>query len=261
MNTILDPTKKYLFAFAHPDDDVGISGTMRLLVRKVAEIHCAWGTSGDFFGQGKKREAEAYKAMDILGLNHSQVHLLKFSDLSLVSKLDEAADAMAEFLSYLKPDVIFAVAYEGGHPDHDAVNFMVWEGSIRADLSPQMFEFPLYNGSGTVSSLGWRINSFPPGGPPLLHTVLDEDAIQCKYRMMRTYASQWMYMLPARIACQRSRLSDVGEPYRPIPPDRDHALPPHEGRIGYERWFNFFMGIKFKDFRNAVLKARTRRKF
>lgn len=259
MNTILDPGKKYLFAFAHPDDDVGISGTMRLLVRKVAEIHCVWATSGDFFGQGKQREAEAYRAMDILGLNHSQVHLLRFSDLSLVSKLDEAADAMAELLSDVKPDVIFADAYEGGHPDHDSVNFMVWEGAVRAGLSSQFFEFPLYNGSGTLSSLGWRINEFPPGGPPVLHTVLDEEAIECKYRMMRAYSSQWMYMFPARLACQRARLLEVGEPYRVVPRDRDHALPPHAGRIGYERWFNFFMGIRFKDFRNAVLKARGRR--
>jgi LmbE family N-acetylglucosaminyl deacetylase len=256
MNMNLDPRKKYLFAFAHPDDDVGIAGTMRLLVRRVAEVHCVWATSGDFFGQGETREAETYEAADVLAMPKSNVHLLKFPDLSLVSKLNEAADAMAELLRVIRPDVILADAYEGGHPDHDSVNFMVVEGSIRAGLTPELFEFPLYNGSGSPLQLGWRLNSFPPGGPTVLHTVLDEDAIQCKYRMMRAHSSQWMFMVPARMACSRSRLCTIGEPYRPFSKDRDYTLPPHGGRLGYERWFNFFMGIRFNDFRKAVISAR-----
>ncbi|MBI5252393.1 MAG: PIG-L family deacetylase [Desulfomonile tiedjei] len=258
MSTKLDPRKKYLFAFAHPDDDVGIAGTMRLLVRRVAEVHCVWATSGDFFGQGQTRETETYKAMRVLGLSESNVHLLRFGDLSLVSKLDEAVDAMADLLRGLRPDIVYANAYEGGHPDHDSVNFMVSEGSVRAGLHPELFEFPLYNGSGSLIQLGWRINSFPDGGPEVLHTVLDEDAVRCKYGMMQTYSSQWMYMVPARLASSRWKLTQTGEPYRPFPLDRDYTLPPHKGRLGYERWFNFFMGIRFRDFRNSVMMARKR---
>jgi len=255
----LDPKKKYLFAFAHPDDDVGIAGTMRLLVRRVAEVHCVWATSGDFFGQGQTREAETYRAMDLLGISRSNVHLLRFPDLSLVSRLEEAVDLMADLLKILKPDVIVADAYEGGHPDHDSVNVMVLEGSIRAGLNPELFEFPLYNGSGSFLKLGWRLNSFPPGGIPPFHTVLDEDAIQCKYGMMRAYSSQWMYMVPARLACPRWRLANTGEPYRAFSKDRDYTQPPHKGTLGYERRFNSFMNIKFRDFRNAVMKVMEHR--
>ena len=259
MNTSLDPRKKYLFAFAHPDDDVGIAGTMRLLLRRVADIHCVWATSGDFFGQGEIRESETYKSMEILGVPESNVHLLRFPDLSLVSRLNEAADAMTELLKSVRPDVIFADAYEGGHPDHDSVNFMVLEGSVRAGLTLDFFEFPLYNGSGSLLELGWKLNSFPAGGPDVLHNVLDEDAIETKYRMMRTHSSQWMYMVPARLACSRLRLSGVGEPYRQFSGSRDHSVPPHEGRLGYERWFNAFMRTGFQDFRDAVIMARKSR--
>lgn len=255
---ILDPNKKYLFVFAHPDDDVGIAGTMRLLVRKVAEIHCVWATSGGFLGGRQTREAEGRKAIKVLGLSESYVHLLRFPDLSLVAQLDKAVDSMADLLCSIQPDVVFADAYEGGHPDHDSVNFMVAQGALRAGLSPQMFEFPLYNGSGPLIKMGWRINSFPPGGTPTFHTLLDDDAIQCKYRIMRAYSSQWMYMVPARLASSRYRLSHVGEPFRAFSSDRDYTAPPHQGTLGYERWFNFFMGIRYKDFRNSVSKVLER---
>jgi LmbE family N-acetylglucosaminyl deacetylase len=187
------------------------------------------------------------------------MHLLKFPDLSLVAKLNEAADAMAELLNTIRPDVVFADAYEGGHPDHDSVNFITLEGSVRAGLAPELFEFPLYNGSGSLLRLGWRVNSFPEGGPTVLHTLLDEDAIDCKYRMMRAYSSQWMYMVPARLACSHWRLSKVGEPYRPFSRDRDHSIPPHAGRLGYEKWFNAFMRTRFADFKSSVTMARERR--
>jgi hypothetical protein len=76
---------------------------------------------------------------------------------------------------------------------------------------------------------------------------------------MRTHSSQWMYMIPARLACSRSRLSEVGEPYRPFDRKRDHAVQPHEGRLGYEKWFNAFMKTSFTDFKNAVTMARQSR--
>lgn len=254
----LNASKTYLFAFAHPDDDVGIAGTMRMLVRKGANVHCVWATSGDYFGQGKKREAEIRHAMEILGLDQSHVHLLHFSDLSLVAKLSEATAAMTELIRTLKPDVVVSIAFEGGHPDHDSVNFLAVEGATRAGLKPDLFEYPLYNSSGFFYTFGWRINAFPDSTIPVLYSKLDKDAADRKHRMMmEAYSSQWMYMVPARLATPKHFLFTKGEPYRRIPKDRDHTIPPHSGTIGYERFFNSFMRTSFRDFQIAVLKARA----
>lgn len=248
--------KNYLFLFAHPDDEVFIAGTMKQLLVRGAELHGVWVTSGDYFGKGAQREAELSRAADILGLPGRWRHLLRLPDLGLLRELDRAADKTARLLRETAPDVVFANAFEGGHPDHDAVNFLAYEASFRAGIRPQIFEFPLYNGSGQAYHWWWRINSFPPGNTPTLHNRLTDEAIDCKYRMMREYSSQWMYMIPARLASSYSKLKMLGEPYRLCPKNRDHTQAPHTGMLNYERPFNSFMKIRFRDFQEAVANVR-----
>jgi N-acetylglucosamine malate deacetylase 1 len=255
----LDSSSKYLFLLAHPDDEIAVAGTIRMLVEQGAQVHCAWATSGGYFGKADIREREVGKASDILGLDNGSTELLKMPDLGLVAMLDRAADKFAEIVDKFKPDRIFCNAYEGGHPDHDSVNFLAYEGIFRAGVNAELFEFPLYNATGPLYHGRWRINGFPPGGPPALHNRLTEDAIRARHRMMMIYVSQWTYMLAARLAISKRSLATIGEPYRSCPPDRDHSLPPHEGTLSYERWFNSFMRTTFGDFRKAVLKARKER--
>ncbi|HTY25354.1 MAG TPA: PIG-L deacetylase family protein [Desulfomonilaceae bacterium] len=256
---MLDSSSRYLFMLAHPDDEVLIAGTMKQLLDQGAEIYGAWVTCGEYFGNIESRLAEHTRAMSVLGLKDSSVNLLKLPDLGLVSMLNVAAERVADLLKTIKPDVIFANAYEGGHPDHDAVNFLAYEGSLRAGVRPQLYEFPLYNATGSRLYCRWRINGFPDNNIPPLYNPLNYPEIRCRFRMIRTYVSQWMYMIPARLVASRSRLAAVGEPYRACPADRDHTVPPHEGMLSYERWVNSFMRTKFEDFRNSVEHARQSR--
>ncbi len=259
-STGLVSSGKYLFLFAHPDDDVFIAGTMKLLLDRGAEVHCVWATSGDYFGLEKRREKQLAEAMEIVGVPPENLHLMRFPDLGLVSRLNEVVDAFAAVLGEVKPDVIFANAFEGGHPDHDIVNFLAYEGSARVGISPRLFEFPMYNGSGPFYYWWWRINRFPDSGPPVLHSPLTDEAILCKHRAMKVYAAtEWAYMIPARLVTPAAMLKTRGEPYRACPADRDHAVRPHPGKLNYERWFNFFMRIRFEDFKQAVLNAREHR--
>jgi hypothetical protein len=66
-------------------------------------------------------------------------------------------------------------------------------------------------------------------------------------------------MVPARLASTRSKMIYKGEPYRTCPADRDHSVPPHRGRLNYERWFNAFMKITFEDYARAVSDVRSAR--
>lgn len=204
----------------------------------------------------ERRETELARAMTILGLPQSRVHLLRLRDLGLMDVLDDACERVAHVMKDVRPAAVFANAFEGGHPDHDAVNFLAYEACSRAGIQPQLYEFPLYNGSGPLHHWRWHINRFPEGNSSALHTPLDDDDIECKYRIMRTYSSQWMFMIPARLALTRSRLKQFGEPYRPCPEDRDHTVRPHPGTLNYERWFNSFMNTRFEDFSRAVRSAR-----
>jgi len=254
---LIDPAKRYLFLFAHPDDEVMIAGTMRGLLGRGALIHAAWITSGDYFGGRERREAELASAMTIVGLSTQRSHLMRLPSLGLLHQLRYGCERVAELMNEIQPDIVFVNAYEGGHPDHDAVNLMAYTGQSELGYPCELLEFPLYNGTGPLRHGRWRINTFPAQGPEVLHNPLDNDGLRCKYRMMRSYSSQWMYMIPARLACSPSRMKNFGEPYRRCPADRDHAQPPCSGRLSYERWFNRFLKTRFGDFREAVLKART----
>jgi len=248
--------RKYLFLFAHPDDDVLIAGTMRMLLTRGAEINAAWVTSGDFLGQATIRQRELARATEILGLESARVHLLGFPTLKLLSDLSQCVERVQRLMEETEPEQVFVTAFEGGHPDHDATNFMAYEANRRWHGGAKLFEFPLYNGTGSAWHWWWRVNAFPDGGPAVLYNRLDEDAVRCKHMMMSTYSSQWMYMIPARLASSHRRMKEIGEPYRPCPADRDHAIPPHDGRLNYERWFSVFLRCHFPKFRAAVLEAR-----
>lgn len=248
----------FAFLFAHPDDDVFIAGTMRLLIDRGADVHGIWATDGNFMGQGNARRRELARAAAILGLEPSRVHLLNQPDLGMIHDPDRAADCAAGTIKAIQPDVLCVTAFEGGHPDHDVTNFLAYEASYRAGIQPKIYEFPLYNGTGPVRHWRWRINCFPPDGPTTFYTQLHDDAIRRKHAMMRAYSSQWMYMIPARLACPQGKMRTIGEPYRECPRDRDHTVPPHPGQLNYERWFNRFLGTRFPEFRHAVERARTR---
>ncbi|MBI4964853.1 MAG: PIG-L family deacetylase [Desulfomonile tiedjei] len=250
--------EKFLCLFAHPDDDVFVAGTMKLLLDKGADLTAAWLTSGDYFGLGKRRERELSKAIILLGLDESRVHLLKFPDLGLLANLDPAADRVADLMRQIQPSIVVANAFEGGHPDHDCVNFLAYEASFRAGINAQIIEFPLYNGAGHLYHCRWRVNRFPSDDPPTQYSRLSDDAVTCKHRIIRTYSSQWMFMFPARLATPRSRMTSLGEPYRVCPMDRDHTVPPHAGRLSYERLINSFMKTNFARFSTEVAHVQQR---
>lgn len=248
--------KTFAFLFGHPDDEVLICGTMMLLMDRGADVHGVWVTSSDFRGKGQTREQELARAMQVLGLSEDRVHLLRVPDLGVHREMDRAADLVVRTFERIAPHAVVVDAFEGGHPDHDSANFLAYEALRRTGIEAQLYEFPLYNGSGPFYTWKWRINDFPPDGLPVLRTPLPHDVIIRKYRMMRSYPTQWMYMGPARLASPAGWLKKMGEPYRLCPPDRDHAVRPHEPPLNYERWFCRWMKIAFDDFAAAVIATR-----
>ena len=117
-----------LFLFAHPDDEIFSAGTMRRLLNNNADVHGLWVTSGDARSNAKVRESELRAGLQILGVKDSRIHLLRLPNRGLLPILDHAIERVAGVLQEIMPDKIFVTAYEGGHIDHDAVNFIAYEG-------------------------------------------------------------------------------------------------------------------------------------
>jgi LmbE family N-acetylglucosaminyl deacetylase len=188
--------------------------------------------------------------MAVVGVE--SVHLLRLPNRGLLSILDPAADLVAQVLDRTTPDCVVTTAYEGGHIDHDAVNFIAVKALERCGSAALLFEFPLYNRNGPFYHWWWKINRFPADCEDIRYVRLPEDAIRRKHLAMRAYATQRQDMIPFRLVLTKKHLLSQGEPYRPCPVNRDFTVPPHEGRLNYEGWLNYPKTFTFSDFRNAV---------
>ncbi len=259
-DVLASPTgRSFLFLFPHPDDDVFVAGLMHRLLRGRARITGVWLTSGDAGGDAAEREREIAAAMNILGLPPEARVLLRLADMGLLGAMGSGADLVAGLVARHRPHGIFVSAFEGGHVDHDAANFIAAEAVRRAGADSTLFEYPTYNASGTTRARGLRINGFPPRSPGVRYARLDDDALACKQAMIRAYASQAGVYVIDRLGRRRAEMLRRGEPFRRFPAARDYRLPPLPGMTAYSQWFNPCAGISVADFAAAVeASSRTR---
>jgi LmbE family N-acetylglucosaminyl deacetylase len=152
---------------------------------------------------------------------------LAIADLELVWHLADAARELARRLERLRPAILLAPAYEGGHPDHDAAAVaaaaacaLVAQGGA---APPARFEMALYHGApGRMTTY-----AFVDRAGPEIESPLDPAARARKLAMLRCHASQAAVLAPF--------LAAAAERYRPAP-DPDFARPPHSGPLLYETW-------------------------
>lgn len=247
-------TQNVLVLLAHPDDEVLMSGIIQRRVDDGVPVHLAWLTSGDLFGKGNLREKELASAAELLSIPSDHRYLFRLPDMGLVRNLGQVFACVTELVSRLEPSHVFVPAYEGGHPDHDALNFVAYLVWRKMEHSFSLLEFPLYNGTGPFFFFWLRVNSFVPGtAQPQAH-VLNAEEINLKSQLLRIYNSQPRSMLPIKCTHLWRQLSrSAVEPYARIPEDRSYQIRPHTGPLFYERSFNKHLDLTFDAFSKAVV--------
>jgi LmbE family N-acetylglucosaminyl deacetylase len=222
--------RRILVLIPHPDDEV--VGCAAAIARAVAEGTRVFGlylTTGvpprDAFWpwqragydrRVERRRDEALSAAAALAITP-----LAFSarpSRSLKAQLRDAAAEIRAAIARCAAEALWVPAWEGGHQDHDAANFL---GAQFADRLP-VIEFAEYNFAGGVL----RSQRFPAenGGEIVLRLTATEAA--AKRDLLALYRSE------------RGNLAHVGiesECLRPLP-RHDYAVPPHPGRLFRERF-------------------------
>lgn len=164
----------------------------------------------------RRRWQEAEAAAATLGL--AEAGRLDIPTRTLKAHLAEAEALISAALRETGAEVLWAPAWEGGHQDHDAANFLA---SRFAERLP-VWEFAEYNfAGGRVRS--HRFASETGGETVLTLTTAERRA---KRAVLAGYASE------------RGNLRHVGvaaEAFRPLP-RHDYAAPPHPGRMFYQRF-------------------------
>jgi len=254
---LLEPSRRVLFVFAHPDDELPYAG---LISRAPIQSRFLWITNGDGLAQeagmglgeyADARRLESTVAMRTLGVKADQLRFLGHSEVSIYRNFTLLADPSArrhEVLGLFKaigaqveaevkafrPDVVFTLAWQGGHPEHDLTHIAT-RAALRDIPEVRFFELPEYELANTV------LLRFPPWRRDPVHEVLlTPSELGLKKRLEGLYPTQ------DRIIRQfRTALSVLGvlslltgrrggldgfmsrETFGPVPAKRDYRRSPH----------------------------------
>jgi LmbE family N-acetylglucosaminyl deacetylase len=215
---------------AHPDDEAVGCGALLQRMSDPVVIFATdgaprsdyfWGRYGSREEYARLRAAEAQHALEAIGVAH--FHFLcedePVADQELYTQLDRAYASLAETVESEMPDAILTLAYEGGHPDHDACCFL-------ANLAARQFglpvwEMPLYHRVGGQIE---RQEFVLPAREFAIEGSVQE--LEHKQRMIDAYASQ---------AETLREFSPPLERFRPMLA-YDFSRPPIAAELNYEAW-------------------------
>lgn len=223
-----------LVLVAHPDDEVIGCGALLQRMKEGAVVFCTDGAPyDDYFWKrygsreqyARLRQEEARRAMACIPRAPQAIFLADrnpaFIDQQLFRCLPQAFEALAELIRERRPDALLALAYEGGHPDHDSVCFLA--AQLEKELGVSAWEFPLYHRS--TDGVGVHQEFVIPGGDEIVlqATPAEQDV---KRQMLRAYASQGN--LEAHFSVEVERFRRIA--------NYDFSRPPLPGVLNYEAW-------------------------
>lgn len=219
---------RVLIVAAHPDDETLGASALLGPPHEAVVVHATdgaprdrrWWPAGvsDRDAYARLRAGEAARA---LALVDAERVALGIADQEAVRALARLAQAIAEQIARRAPDLIVTHAYEGGHPDHDAVAFAVARARRLAGRAPPAIEMALYHGAPGALVAGEFLD-----GRPSTRRALDPVELRRRRAMLACFASQRATLAPF--------LALAHERYRPAPA-YDFSRPPHDGPLLYER--------------------------
>lgn len=219
---------------AHPDDEtIGCGAQLArwrlatLIVvtdgapRNLIDARACGFATAEAYALARKRELA--QAASIAGVAEQQLVQLAVPDQGAALRLPQLARRLTDIL--VERDIAIAIthAYEGGHPDHDAVAFAVHAAS-RARPSTSaiaIVEMPFYR----VGVEGDVAQQFEPReGVTEIEIPLDPSQQSLKQRMMAAHVTQSRVLAGFATDIERFRAA----------PSYDFTALPNGGRLFYE---------------------------
>ena len=211
---------------AHPDDETIAAGASLHLLTDLLLVHVTDGAPRGLddaaragFASpaeyGAARQAELQAALALSGCTPQRAALgVPDQDASL--HMPGIASALRALFARHGTEAVITHAYEGGHPDHDAVAL-----AVHLAAPGGIVEFPGYHAAPDGSLV---TGCFLPG-PAATEVLLDQAERARKRAMLGCFATQAQILAAFR--------TEV-EAFRPACPD--FTAPPHPGTLNYEHW-------------------------
>jgi LmbE family N-acetylglucosaminyl deacetylase len=239
-----------LLLLAHHDDEVFCAGHIAGELAAGRRLVFVWATAGGL-APARIRRWEGRAALRVLGLEEADGVELGFRDQHALRHIDEIACVSWTLVRHagLAQVRVLVPAYEGGHPDHDAVNAAAAALRLRRpDI--EVMEFAMYRRGRLCLSVQSPAGAPGTPGAPFSLLALDGAALRLRRRLARANASQ---LVPSLLPLlMMSRLAGRGhvEPVRPLPA-HDYSRPPERRPLLYE----LYTARRFTEFSTAALAA------
>ncbi len=190
-----DSSIRWLFCMTHPDDEISICAWIHRLVSNGNPVFISWTHSKPI------REHEARHVATLLGVPQENLFFFHATDGSVCEEIPQLLPKFRAMIETVRPDRICCGAFEQGHLDHDATNYLV-----NQSFDGPVFEIPFYF---TYLTRIQRMNRFSTHeGQEVLHLTHEEQTL--KKQVARLYPSQniWSVLLWHE-AWQRARLKPI----------------------------------------------------
>jgi hypothetical protein len=141
-----------LFLFAHQDDECGIYHEIEKSVQQRHCVLCLYLTDGSYGGAAPEvRNRESRDVLMKLGVEDENIHFLGsamgIQDTRLCFSISAAISAVADILGNHPIASIYCPAWEGGHPDHDALYVIASTLIEKKKIPAQRWQYSLYHGA------------------------------------------------------------------------------------------------------------------
>jgi LmbE family N-acetylglucosaminyl deacetylase len=218
---------------AHPDDETIGVGAQLPRLHGVTLVHVTDGAPRDGMDAGRHgfaspqayaaaRRAELEAAVALAGVPPEALIGFELPDQQAALHLADLARRLAALFAERGIRVALTHAFEGGHPDHEAVAFAVHAAS-RLDPGTAVIEMPFYR----AGPEGWLTQTFVPDPrAPEIALWLDPAGRALKRRMLNAHASQGGALAPFSPDIERFRRA----------PSHDFTVLPSSGDLLYERY-------------------------
>jgi LmbE family N-acetylglucosaminyl deacetylase len=225
-----------LVVVAHSDDET--AGASKLLADHAGELRVLHATdsapinpdyarragyeSRDEYRAARRSELRAAMALAKIGASQCVETKLPIADLDAGRNIRAIASEIAAVLDrHREVDSLYTHAYEGGHPDHDAVALAARLGVDNSHRSVALFEFPEYHAAGGSLTLGTLIPGPDVEGTQFTLTPAEQ---RRKKKMLACFVSQRRIL---------GNFPVETEWLRPAP-RYDFSAPPHPCTLYYE---------------------------